>query len=336
MAATPPSRPPAEPALRRWARRLLPRALRNWLRNPGASWRWLRSAWSWRQGRTGELECGDGVRLRCHPESARTFRLFVEEPDSRAELDAFRAVLRPGMRLWDLGAHYGFFSLYTLASAGGAQVLAVEPSPAAFRVLLHNLSLAENGPQAQALQAAAGAACGALPMLAAGIAGENYMVMATPGRRDQVAVPQLDFAGLRQACGWSPSHIKIDIEGHESELLAAAGNLAALAEWRPIILLELHNDWIRARGREPGEILDALERLGYAPPQGNSQPRSAHGDPGPSGRPAAVATRSPGYGLNSGYASPLFAIGPGDRSRAPPAAAAAGLGPHSGPGQRHL
>src|SRR6185312_4179668 len=149
---------------RAWVRRTTPRWLRNWVRNPRATGRWLRSAYQWRRrgavvltfgpvqdsavaglglrgpqagastsGARGEDAMGpapvNAWRLRCHPESARTFGLFLRDPDSIAELAEFRQAATPGMRLLDIGAHYGFFSLVALALGGEeARALAVEPS----------------------------------------------------------------------------------------------------------------------------------------------------------------------------------------------------------------
>lgn len=128
---------------RGWVRRVTPQRVRNWVRDPRASARWLGLGWAWRRRGAVELDCGAGLVLHCHPASARTFRLFIDEPDSVAELSDFRAQLTPEARLDDLGAHYGFFTLAALALTGPeARVLAVEPSPAAVDVLGANLWLA--------------------------------------------------------------------------------------------------------------------------------------------------------------------------------------------------
>lgn len=250
--------------LRRMVRQITPRAARNWLRNPRASLRWLRHQARWRWTGAVRLDLGEGVQLSCHPESARTFSCFLHNPDARQEWATFRATAQPGMRFWDLGAHYGFFSLAALQLGGEqAQVLAIEPSATAFHLLTLNLALTGAGDRGLARQLAVGPENGHIAMLSAGINGEHYLVKAMPGRPDAHEVPQSNLPGLYAITGWTPTHIKIDIESYEYELLAAPDNLAALKNWRPILFLELHCQWLRERQRDPKSVLAHLAANGY-------------------------------------------------------------------------
>jgi FkbM family methyltransferase len=250
-------------------RSLIPRGPRNWLRNPRASLRWLRSAFAFRRGHVVTLDCsaaaGVPLILRCHPEAGRTFRLFVDDADHRRELRAFAAALPGGdLRLFDLGAHYGFFTLAALALRGAAtRVLAVEPSPGARRVLKANLALAGGGARAIVLAASVGPADGTLRMLAAGVASEHYMFPAPAQRPDAVDVPQFSLPTLAREAGFAPSLLKLDVEGGEFDILTASANLEALRAWRAPLLLELHADWIRHRGQDPAAPLAALAAIDY-------------------------------------------------------------------------
>lgn len=249
----------------RLLRRCTPRGLRNWLRNPRASLGWLHSQWDFRRGRTVEAALPDGLRLRCHPESAHTFALFARDPTQEAEYHAFCRLLGRHARLLDLGAHYGFFGAVALARSPEARVLAVEPSPAAVPILRANLRLAGGEGRAQVLAGAVGARDGELAMLAAGPAGEQYM-FAAAGRPDAVRMPQYCLATLGRHAGWTPTLVKCDIEGHETAVLAGA-NLSVLAAWRAPLLLELHRAWIRREGGDPEALLRRLAAAGYRPLQ---------------------------------------------------------------------
>jgi FkbM family methyltransferase len=255
----------ASPLLTRLLRRATPRGLRNWVRNPRASLGWLRSQWEFRRGRTGEAILPDGLRLRCHPESAHTFALFARDPTQAAEYHAFCQLLGPAPRLLDLGAHYGFFGAVALARSPEARVLAVEPSRGALPILRANLRLAGGEGRAQVLAGAAGAGDGELAMLAAGPAGEQYMV-AAGGRRDATRVPQFCLATLGRHAGWTPTLVKCDVEGHEAAVLSGE-NLQVLAGWRAPLLLELHRAWIERDGGDAEALLAALAEAGYRIPE---------------------------------------------------------------------
>lgn len=245
----------------RLLRRVTPRRLRNQLRNPRASLRWMGSQWAFRRGHVAELELPDGLRLRCHPESAHTFGLFVHDPTQQGEYAAFCRVLGERPRLLDLGAHFGFFGAVALARSAEARVVAVEPSAGALPILRENLRLAGGDGRWQVIAGAVGAQDGELAMLAAGPAGEQYMYAAS-GRPDAVRVPQFSLASLGRRAGWTPTVVKCDIEGHEAAVLRGE-NLATLAAWHAPLLLELHGDWIRRDGGDPDALLAALEAAGY-------------------------------------------------------------------------
>ena len=77
------------------------------------------------------VECPvrEGWTVRCHPISARQFALFRTDDALRQELTSFVAHCRPGMRLLDVGASHGLFSLAALHFGGQtARVVAVDPS----------------------------------------------------------------------------------------------------------------------------------------------------------------------------------------------------------------
>jgi hypothetical protein len=78
--------------------------------------------------------------VRCHPAAAPLFEIFRTDPGQSAELASFIHNCRPGMRLLDAGAHFGFFALAALRYGGkDARVLCVEASPGAVKVLKENL-----------------------------------------------------------------------------------------------------------------------------------------------------------------------------------------------------
>jgi FkbM family methyltransferase len=57
--------------------------------------------------------------------------------------------------------------------------------------------------------------------------------------------------------------VKIDVEGHEMEVLEGAR--ATLAEHRPLVCCEVNAPILRDRGASPSDLLDAFRDVGYAP-----------------------------------------------------------------------
>lgn len=125
--------------------------------------------------------------------------------------DAVERYVQPGMTFLDMGAHIGFFSC--LAAQKGAHVIAVEPHPAHFHVLLRNLAGLPIEPHNVALWDYDGWA--EMELVDVGNSGSTWV---TPRHRPTsvpVACRTLDsILGERR-----PEVIKADIEGAELRVL---------------------------------------------------------------------------------------------------------------------
>lgn len=243
-------------------RRILPRNVRLALLHPRATGQWLRDSVARELGRSTDCRMRADWSLKCDPASVRAFRQFDTDPTQREELDTFVRYAKPGMILLDGGAHFGAFSLAALRYGGaGAQVVAVDPSPSTTRVLERNLELAEAGDRARVINAALGSTDGTLQMLSAGAGGGNYFVVADDARPDTQEVEQLTLASACQRAGIIPTHVKIDVEGFELEVLQGGRDI--LATHHPIVFLELHCTFIRNRGQNPADVLNLLQSYGY-------------------------------------------------------------------------
>jgi len=247
--------------MKQLARRLIPRALRNALRRPARTVSLLAQGLAWRLGHRATCELRAGWAFPCHPAAKRALLLHRDDAELRSELDSFTARCREGMVFFDVGAHYGVFSLAALHYGRDARVVAVEPSAEASSVLRANLGLAGAGERAKVVQAAVGAKDGTLRMLTTGPNAENYMVGTDEERPDVTEVRQRTLGSLAAETGLVPTHVKIDVEGFEGEVLEGGRELLARA--RPLVFLELHGDILRGRGRAPRAVLATLEELGY-------------------------------------------------------------------------
>ena len=169
--------------------------------------------------------------------------------------------VEPGDVVYDVGAHFGYFSLLFAALSGpGGSVCAFEPTPSTFAVLARN---AARDARILATNAAAGASAGRLPISDYGLRYSAWNTLDGTGRlgvgaasieaaRVEVAVVTLDAFSAES--GTVPGFVKIDAENFEPEVLAGAAGLLQSA--RPSLLLE-------AGSARAGELADSLARAGY-------------------------------------------------------------------------
>jgi len=238
----------------------VPRGLRNWLRSPSKSIEWLRDSISFWRGDTKNLELLPGWTLVCHP---RVYKLFLEsqltDPEQSAEFLNFVKYCDPSMTLFDIGASYGVFSL--AAAHFGGTAIAVDASPIAARLLRLQTNLNGYARNIRIVEACVTDTTGNIDMLSSGVFSHGYFRV-SPGRpkSELTKISAVTIDELARQFG-PPTHIKIDVEGHEAATLR--GGKEVFASRAPLLFLELHNDIIRADGGDPGCIVDDLHEMKY-------------------------------------------------------------------------
>lgn len=242
-------------------RRLVPRTLRNWIRQPRRSVRYVLHRLAYAVEGANAEELRPDWSLRCHPASREHFMVFNSDPAQRTELDLFIHYCRTGMQFLDVGAHYGLFALAAHRFGGSsARVVCVEASPKAAQILRANLD-ANEVRNVSLLNIAMGASDGSLEMLSTGPPGSDYFVSVPTGRSDTVPVRQLTMHSVLCETRLLPTHVKMDVEGFEDDVIAGALNV--LKEHHPILFLELHGGYLRARQRDPALVIRRLRECGY-------------------------------------------------------------------------
>ena len=243
-------------------RRVVPRSARTFAQNPIAPLASLYHHARYRLLGPARIAMMPDWAVRAHPQARHAFRIHAIDPAYHRELQAFIAACTPGMRLVDVGASYGVFTLAALHYGGpSAHVTAVEPSGAARRILESNLAAAGAADRVTVLSVALAAPSAAtLPLLTTGAGQAHMMVRGLAGRSDATAVEAttLDAA----AGGLAPTHVKIDVEGFERDVLKGA--TATLRRDRPVVFLELHCALLRELGEDPAECLAILRACGYS------------------------------------------------------------------------
>jgi FkbM family methyltransferase len=243
-------------------RAVTPRLLRNWLRSPRKTLRYVVDNVAFACGASRQIAAYGAWSFRCHPASRSHFSIFRSDPIQARELDDFIRYSSAGMQLLDIGAHHGFFSLAALHFGGSAaHALAVEPSEKSARIVRRNFLMNGISDRAAVVLSALGTEDGWLDMLTTGPAGGDYLIVPSEPRADAIKVRQRSMASLLQATGFAPTHVKIDVEGFEEEVLRGGEDFLRTSQ--PVIFLELHGDLIRRRGRRPESVIDLLRSWGY-------------------------------------------------------------------------
>jgi FkbM family methyltransferase len=172
----------------------------------------------------------------------------------------------------DIGANIG---IHTLAAArhlkpGGGKVVAFEPHPENYKVLVHNLhenSLTNVRPERVGLADARKtlAVCGS-PQSG------NWSMASTGALRFDVDLLPLDEY-LEQQPVERIDVIKMDIEG--SEVWALTGARSSLRRYRPTIIFEVNPHWLRRVGTSVTDLFATLDELDYGAhhlPQRGTEP----------------------------------------------------------------
>lgn len=248
--------------LRTLTRAAVPRRVRNWLRSPRQSVRWLLN--------TCRAPVSHPIRpdwsLRC-PRNAieRAFHLQAQDPPQVREFDDFIRHIRGAGRvtLLDVGCHFGIFCFAAIRyGAAGSRALGVDPSSEA-RAMVEEIARLNDWTERVAFhQAAVGAHDGEIELVETGLTGAGYMVRPHQHpRSDRRLLPLRTVDGLAAAMDEPPTLVKIDVEGFEADVLA--GGPRTFGERGTPIFLELHNTMIRERGADPRDVLDHLSTCGY-------------------------------------------------------------------------
>ncbi len=159
--------------------------------------------------------------------------------------------LHPGDVFYDVGAHVGFFSMIASRLVGDSgRVFSFEPSARTYALLARHLEM-NRIDNVEACEAAVGEHTGVARFEPGGEVGTDRVVEAGGQEVDMISLDDFVFAQGKTP----PSVMKIDVEGHEVQVLQGARRL--LREFHPELIIEIHSEEAGA------SIKQMLEDEGY-------------------------------------------------------------------------
>jgi len=186
-------------------------------------------------------------------------------PAAVEEFRGFMNVAAKAKILWDVGALFGFFSLAFALKGADRRALAFEPNPSSRAKLEECLHLNPTA-KVEVFDFAVG-----LPDKVVEFErGFHYTAVtespARPSEKDSaqkeiVAIKTRSIDELIERNFAPPDIIKIDVEGHEFDVLLGARKL--LLAKKPLLCVELHPDLLARRGTSGLAIAEYLEDAGY-------------------------------------------------------------------------
>jgi FkbM family methyltransferase len=171
--------------------------------------------------------------------------------------------LKPGMKVVDVGAHIGYFSLVAARQVGPAgTVWAFEPVPENYELLRKNIER-NRYTNVVAVSKAIANRSGPLPLFLSGMVSGAHSVVRDQWSRGQVMVSATTLDEFLMSVGWPHIDlVKMDIQG--CEMMALQGATQFLTRNRPLkLIVEFWPAGLAASGTDPREFLAHLSRIGF-------------------------------------------------------------------------
>ena len=182
----------------------------------------------------------------------------------------YAASIRPGMTVFDIGAHVGLFSLAAAVRVGDSgRVVAFEPSPETLKVLRKHVALNGWNDRVTIMPAVVSDQSGTMTFytyhdsMAASLSRANVaeLNVQRPKKVTAITVPAVTVDEYCRDTGYNPDVLKIDVEGAEFRVLKGAEQ--TLRAHRPVIWCEIHPLQMHNLGDDVESLTRYLADLGY-------------------------------------------------------------------------
>ena len=211
------------------------------------------------------LACRDGIIIEARNNRDIMFReLMVNGWYQDEVLTALRHLLRPGDVFWDIGANYGFVSIFVeRAFDGHVRTVSFEPSPFVLTDLRRNLELNECR-HVEVQPICLSDRLGVVKFYASAENSWNATIVRgfaeSTGEDIEVEVQSSTIDESVKHLS-PPAVIKLDVEG--AEPMVIRGGQEFLRAQRPAMIVEYNVDAIRGAGLTPEAYLAMFHDIGY-------------------------------------------------------------------------
>lgn len=184
-----------------------------------------------------------------------------------------RRVVQPGMRVLEIGANVGYFTLLLARQTGSTgSVYAFECDPDLAQIAEDNVEINGFADRVTIDRRAVGESTGSAEFQRAQrhrgggtlVAGLQQIEQLRESEREALTVDVTTVDALVQARGTSFDFVKIDAEGAETWILNGGLSLFADAGHPLMVLMEFCPNFLRSAGYDPAEELRRFEGWGFA------------------------------------------------------------------------
>jgi FkbM family methyltransferase len=183
--------------------------------------------------------------------AAMAFGLY--EPGS---VELMKKVVKPGMRCLDIGAQTGFYTCLMASLVGETgSVFAFEPVPSSFSMVEKNIKENRFEKRVKAYQLAASNKSTTINAI-------KVSGMYVVGQVDNAESVSIKSVRVDEVVEGPIDIIKIDVEGHE--LAALEGMWGLITRYKPVIISEANEYWLRTcSNSSANELVKLLASFGY-------------------------------------------------------------------------
>lgn len=190
---------------------------------------------------------------------AAKYRHLTWNPD---EYRAFRAAVRRGVTVLDIGANVGAYTLMFATWVGEkGRVFALEPAPAACEGLRTHVAMNHLEDRVTIIEAAASSSVGSAAFAVHPSGGSSSLTLTAASDLPHITVATETIDDICRTHALLPAVIKIDVEGAELDVLKGARNTLALPGLH--VFVEFHPEAWRQAGITRTDVETELREQGF-------------------------------------------------------------------------